>query len=1332
MTHDFLQDRAGPRPWSGDSDGDVRPHEFFLGQGRSALEVAVAHSASVPSRTAVRRLWKSRHGNTASPLLLVVLYPGGATLCGPVGSEPPVYDSVQVPQAERIAAAALDEPDRHAAIRLIRGFLAEIDADLPGIRNEGMFASHELREGVPHLPQWEEACKEGREMLHLGGRDLVDRLGFDIEPKGHNTSVLRVRKDGSATAIAVFLDAGESPELSGGRFRESPVTTALARAQAENLDYVILTRRREIRIYGAGANIGVGRKGRAETYLEANLGLIREDHAGFLPLLFGAQALERGGTFETILEHSRDFAAALGARLRARIYDHVVPALASAIAEQRRRAEGGGSIEPYLEEVYESAMVTLFRLLFVAYGEDKGLLPYEANDLYRRNALKTTARHLARRGNDEGGLPAFDAEATVLWEQVRSLWHAVDRGSTEWAVPVYNGGLFSSGPEVNAAGARLAGYTLTNQAIGPALFHLLVDENDDGLFGPVDFRALSVREFGTIYEGLLESSLALASEDLTLDSDNRYVPASGEDEVVVTAGTAYLQNQSGQRKASGTYFTRAVAVEHLLDHALEPALGAHMERLERMVEAGEEAQAARELFDFRVSDIAMGSGHFLVAAVDRIEIRFSDFLERHPLPKVTAELERLRKAAADALGPLSGAVEIERSSLLRRQIARRCIYGVDLNRIAVELARVSIWTHTFVPGLPLTFLNHNLVQGNSLVGIATLEEALRTVDPGHHGMQSLWREPIERWLSQAEDALARLGQASDATAQEVHQARDAQAEARSAVEPARRLFDLLIAARLGSATLPTDVSDEATRSHPDLGRAETLARELGALHFPVAFPEVFLRERSGFDCILGNPPWDKVRFEPQQFWVLRAPGLNTMQGEERDQEIERLRKACPLEAAEEKVERKQREQLQDYVADAYLLQGRGRHGHHDFAKLFTERVLQLVGRHGHLGLVLPRQALVLKGWTDLRFRLAGSARLRVLQARNRRAWLFEDVHGQLMMTLISRGPAEEGEIRIWPGVDSERDLRSLDPQSGIVMSEGDLAALNDEAVIPWFASARDVAVFDRMKPQPALVSGDGWIAGEADSSRWDFSGSGRHKTLASTTATPGAWGVLMARHVDQFVTQTDGSFNRYIPEPGRLVEQGLDAVQVDGRVQLSEAHPAIIYRYPTSSSNTRTLIASLLPADGVLYSKGYVHGLRTPPDTPVQSVLALLGYLNTFTCDWWTRRFVDRHVTQSVIQNLPLPDWSEDERERVAEMVAELMARSGVQDTAGARALPRDDALADVGTDTLRVRIEHATLAGLGLGAKHLEIVLHDFTTTACPAALRDEMLDLEAVESAA
>jgi hypothetical protein len=177
----------------------------------------------------------------------------------------------------------------------------------------------------------------------------------------------------------------------------------------------------------------------------------------------------------------------------------------------------------------------------------------------------------------------------------------------------------------------------------------------------------------------------------------------------------------------------------------------------------------------------MGSGHFLVAAIDRIERALTGYLSRRRLPAVAGELAALRAATVEALEPLADQVEIEDTQLLRRLIARRCVYGVDLNPTAVQLARLSIWIHTFVPGLPLSLLDHNLVRGNSLVGIGRIEEAKEKIEEGSLPLYPL---DAEHLLGAAAEHLRRLARIADATPADLARARKAQQAALAAVAPA--------------------------------------------------------------------------------------------------------------------------------------------------------------------------------------------------------------------------------------------------------------------------------------------------------------------------------------------------------------------------------------------------------------------------------------------------------------------------------------------------------------------------------------------------------------------
>lgn len=1256
---DFLVDLE-PRRWSA-PDGapsSITPSLLFLGNGDHPLEVALASSASRPRAEDVRRLWTARQGRRPSPLLLVVGYPeAGATaltVCGPAGEQPTLLHGLSVSQVERLSAAALTEPNRHSAVRFLVAMLPEVESDLPGLRNSGLLATQELRNGVPARPDWSAATNSGKHLLPLNGRRLIEGLGFTVATLSTNSSVLTVG-GGGKRAVAIFLDEGETFDDSADRFQgTSPVSHALAQADQEGLPWVVLTRGRQIRLYAARSDTGVGRKGRAETFVEVNLALLPEDRAGYLPLLFGADALSDGGTIEDILDRSADFAAELAARLRERVYFDTVPQLATAVAA--RLGDTGALSDDGLADAYEQTLVILFRLLFVAYAEDKDLLPYRSNSKYADHSLKRIVRRLAE--DRRAGRQDFDDQAIDLWEDVRQLWRAVDRGNRGWGVPGYNGGLFSDAPGVNAAGAVLATLDLTDAEFGPALTAMLVDEGADGVIGPVDFRSLSVREFGTIYEGLLESMLSIAPSDLTTDSKGNYVPAKKQgDEVLVAAGQVYFHNRSGARKATGSYFTKPFAVEHLLDHALEPALDDHLSRIGEHLDRGDEAAAADAFFDFRCVDLAMGSGHFLVAAVDRIEARLSNFLALRPIPAINAELDTLRGAALEALGDLADGVEIESTSLLRRQVARRCIYGVDLNHISVELARLAIWIHTFVPGLPLSFLDHSLVCGNSLTGIGTLDEALDVLDPDHGkgGAVSLFRAGIEEFLGRASASLHRLARITETTAADVQEARQVHNQALEAIEPARQLFDLLLAVRLGEAPVPVNIDEEALSKSPGVVRGRGLVRELDTLHFPISFPEVFLRDRPGFDCILGNPPWEKLQLEEHSFYALSYPGLRGMRQEVAEQQLAAIREARPDLVAEYERETRLVQRMKEALAKGpYPGLSAGRP---DLYKAFAWRFLQLVRDSGTVGVVLPRKAVEASGMRDWRLEALSICSFEdVTMLLNSGGWVFDDAEPRYtigLLSLLRTVDASARRVRL-RGPFANRDAYNR----GLAAAPGEFAATDllgwsSGAEFPLLPSVDHLRVFSLIRSSPALSgSREEWAA----RGMRELNASDDKEHFVFTEKSTDLWPVYKGESFDLWKPEAGGVYayaepttittvlNKRRSNQVRLRRSnfhGYSAEWAQDPATLPAAHPRIAWRDSSRATDSRTVRVALIPPNTVLVHQAYTLFFRSGGP---RAEAFVLGVLSSIPFDWFARQLVESHVTVEFINSAPVPSPSVNPR----------------------------------------------------------------------------------------
>jgi len=1278
---------------------------YWTGPGRDGLEVAYTRMPSTPTVTQVRKLWSERHGRRAAPLLLVAEHDGRTWVCGPLGENPPVVTR-DVSQAERLAAAALSEPSRHFAVQFLARAMDTDPDDVPGLLNRGLLSSHELQTGVPSRPDWVAAVGRAQPLLHKADRDLVEGLGFDVEDRPKH-AVLRIRSNGNARAVAVFLNETEQPDAPSDRYdRQTPVTYALNQADKDGLPFVMAVRGSNLRLYSTATSGAVGQRGRTETFVGLDLPLLPTDHAGYLPLLFSAEALADGGTFGEIAEASANFAVDLSARLRERVYTQVIPRLARAIAN---RAGATSETKADLDEHYRVAVTVLFRLLFIAYAEDSRLLPAN-HPAYAPHSLKSLARSQADAINASRDLgfdnplteqvePDTDTSSTDLWDTCRNLFVAVDQGRPAWGVPVYNGGLFSTDPTVNPVGPIIDRLRLTNAEVGPALVALLVDKTPDSFVGPIDFRSLSVREFGTIYEGLLESELARADTDLTLTRDSKrgdvYAPAGDSDDIIVEAGGVYLHNKSGARKATGSYFTKPFAVQHLIDTAVLPTLDEHLQRVEALLDPGDEVGASELLFDFRVADIAMGSGHFLTSVVDALEARYATFLADRPIPHVTAMLETLRRAAHNNLGEIADTVDIETSALLRRLIARRCVYGVDINPISVELARVSMWIHTFVPGLPLSFLDHNLVVGDSLTGIGTIDEAMDELTES--GMQTgLFDDPVRDALKAAEEPLKRLAATVDATTEDIEASRQAAADAREAVQPVADLFDLLVAHRLVEVGRPTITSlDDLPRA--DVQRAREVVDALSTAHFPVTFPEVFARERPGFDVLVGNPPWDKVRHEPQQFWVTRRPGLNLLNDQERDQEISRIRGLGGPDVDAEDEERAFRERMQRLFKRTFRL--RGSYGHLEYAQLFLERTHSLVSPSGRIGLVLPRQSLVLAGWANLREALARRGDIMVAQGRNAKEWIFEDVHASYMVAFVSSFP-DGNEALLIPEARSSEQLS----RAPFRFRLDELRSLTDSIAIPWFASDDEVDIFVRMKAAPRLIDELGWVVGTHDA-RWDFRSSGPHRSLVMRSNKAADWKVLKARHVKQFELVTEGGYNQFASQADMQGARGL---------MVNWSAPRVILRHPSRNDDSRTLIATLLPPEGFIYCKGYVHSIDVSTHEPMVH-LALLGYINTIVADWWARRLVDRHVTSPIVNNLRIPDWSPSEVATAARLAASLLTQ--------VPAYAKDEHLRSFAANgdpaQLRGQLNALAMTGFNLTKDDLTVLLKDFSESGVPTAER-------------
>jgi len=1238
--------------------GDLRVEKVYLGNGENAdrFQVIVANSNRQPSITDFRGLYADRVQKRSAKVAIAVVVGNQCFIFGP-NADSQVF-SMDLRVAKQFLSRVLAEPDLTSAYqRFSKTRRAVENADTPWFTNHGLFASYYIRESASKRRDWDTLTEESLPLLKKRGEDLINNLGFSGNRKEQGVQILSSSNDSSV--VAILLTADENFEGKTHRFQSSPVTWALKVASDKNIKWVIAVKKGSIRLYPAKDGLGVGQRGQVETFFELDLDLLDESNAGFLSLVFSEKALKSGGLTEELLSQSARYSTSLGERLRDRIYLDVVPDLSKAVA----KAVITGSDTPTLEQLSEAYSVSLrilFRLLFQAYAEDRGLLPAGRSAIYDEFSLKV----LAKRENP-------DANSKYIWEHLTRVWNAIESGDQEFGVPAYNGGLFNTEQARSPEGFLISTISIYDAELLPVLKKLVVDKNEDDFEGAVDFRSLSVREFGTIYEGLLESSLSVAKEDLTVDLKGLWIPAKNTDQIFAKKDEIYLHTSSGERKSTGSYYTKPQLVDWLITRSLEPALKEHLRKVQQLIDSDEIAKAGKLFFDFRVADIAMGSGHFLVSAIDRIESLMRSFLadQTVSIPRVIDELNNLEATAKSALGEDYASFDaVDSSSLLRRQIARRCIYGLDINPLAVELSRLAIWIHTFVPGLPMSSLDHNLVSGNSLTGIGSLREAQKTLQPGINLDETFYEvSEIEQLLLDAGKQYEKVADNSESTKELVAENQAILVEAKKALEPVKDAFDAALAIRL---KLTKDDSNRHADTIEDVKRilAEPGVREkvnsLDPAHFPHLFPEVFARSNPGFDVLLGNPPWEKMVVKPLEWWVKYVPGIksDSYPKPERDRWLAEFKSHNP-----ELVQQYERDvRFVAFVRGSILaapFKGLGS-ADLDLYAAFSWRNWQLLRNAGKIGIVLPRNATLGSGLSDWRFEVLKEGTFSdVAFANNSKQWAFT-IHPQTAFALLVIEKSDKDELSFGGPFNSSEEFSKYEDKK-ISISKETFQMLSESASFRLLDSKAASDVMTRMLSSKTM---EHMLPGFSYTTYSDLHATGDLKkknfTLKPQTSSE-ELPVVKGSFINLWQVDTDKPYGSC--ESERITKFFLNRMTKPNRNSpfynfSNRSVPPfdsarIVFRTTTNATNQRTSIASLIPPKVVTVNMLNVV-LRI--DGTSKSDAFLLGVVSSRIYDWFLRRIIDRTFTAEIFKRMPIP--SQALGTAIGNRITEISARLAAVD----------------------------------------------------------------------
>ncbi len=572
-------------------------------------------------------------------------------------------------------------------------------------------------------------------------------------------------------------------------------------------------------------------------------------------LFFRREAFLPEADGRCFLDRVRDGSVAYARKIGDDLQENVYRAM-KVLAEGFLRDRRNGLIPADAGMVQENALLLLYRLLFLFYAESRGLLDAE-NRHYRELSLQRLAADIEGR-LEKGDEPL--AVRSVYWARLKDLFDLINNGSEvrgidreEIYIPAYNGGLFDPARNPFLA-EKMIGDLYLARAVD-----LLARSGEGEERGAVDYSSLDIRHLGSIYEGLLEYKLRVAEEDLAVVKNKGkevWIPKEEADrsKVVdeVEAGGVYLVTDKGERKATGSYYTPDYIVKYIVEKTLEPII--EEKKLEWSESPGK--SFADYLLSIKVLDPAMGGGHFLVEATDR--------------------LARALVQAWAMARPEDETEEVAEHDIhwARREVVRNCIYGVDLNLMAVELAKLSLWLTTVASNKPLSFLDHHLRCGNSLVG-AELDALVALPSDGHEGQSPLWSFVVK---SHAEVLIRQYGEIAalpddDLETVKWKEARFREIEGSELNRRLKEVANLWISTYFGNVVPEDGYADLQNRlsaeKYPDwsefrakdwFGRAQDMGAGRRFFHWELEFPEVFFdvggkKDNPGWDAVVGNPPY---------------------------------------------------------------------------------------------------------------------------------------------------------------------------------------------------------------------------------------------------------------------------------------------------------------------------------------------------------------------------------------------------------------------------------------------------------------------------------------------
>jgi len=886
-------------------------------------------------------------------------------------------------------------------------------------------------------------------------------------------------------------------------------------------------------------------------------------------------------------------------------------------------------------DYFSQLLRLVYRLIFLLTVEERDLLHPPGTPEATRTlyARGYALRRLCAKAVKRGAHDRF----SDLWESLGIVLRGLADGEPRLGLPAL-AGLFARHqcPALDAA-------KLENRALLLALFKLAW-LREDGALARVNWRDMGSEELGSVYESLLELIPRITDQGRQFG----FITAAGN-----------------ERKTTGSYYTPSSLVECLLDSALDPVVDQRL--------AGKFGPAAEQaILSLKVCDPACGSGHFLIAAAHRLARRLAAVQAESEQPSMA----QLRHALREVIG--------------------HCLYGVDVNPMSVELCKVTLWLEATEPGKPLSFLDHHIQCGNSLLGATPRvlrdglpDDAFKPIEGDDKTIctEAKKRNKSERqqlalfhgtetapWqhLGNLPAAMLALGTMSDDTAAALHakEQRYAELVRSTGYLGSRFLADAWCAAFVWKKTrdlpypITNDVLRKIERNPHDCApwmraEIERLRDRYQFFHWQLAFPEVFpvpgKGERpenehagwnGGFDVMLGNPPWERTAFEEVPFFITRSEEIaNAPTTAARQKKIRELRDTNPALFAEYEAEHRKAECEDTFytASGSFALSARGRTN--TFA-LFADLMSQIVGMAGRVGVVIPTAIATDTPMKDFWNSLVVAKRISSLLDFENRGRFFPNVHGSYKFSLLTLGSAVS-KATYGFFLDSLDDVRN--PSSLLELTPEEIQKVNpDTGLLPVCRSRKDFELLLKLHDvgQSAGKRNPAWVAFTSAGSSEQWIGRDDVPPQLTTNLLPLYEAKLMHQFDHRFASfESDASGLRQQAAPDAVENQHLDASFFAKTRFLIPADDAVEFLSRKSEYRGALLVYRDLADNRALRTMiatilpfaGAIQPLNGISVTHAHEAALLVACLNSFVFDFATRmKTPGMHVNVTIFNQLPV------------------------------------------------------------------------------------------------